>query len=314
MKKWLGLLLLLLVALVGFNFLLPTSNKVTYAVALNVHPNAALRCLTAPGLLQKWWPQPGETVAAVPPQLLQLTYNEQTYQVTPAAFDVVNIEIKDGSGTAPSIITVLPMQHDSAFLTWTAELPQSGVAGRFQQFFTARKLQKNMAAILHRLQQFVQSEHHVYGLAINQQQVADTLLVVTKSETSTPPTVETYYELFKKLRTYIAAKGVQETNYPMLNILEVATNKYAITVAIPVNKVLPDNDGIAFKRMIPGGILFTEVRGGPGAIQEGFRQLNYYMVEHRLQQPGMAFQSLITDRLAEPNTAKWVTKLYLPVQ
>ena len=171
-----------------------------------------------------------------------------------------------------------------------------------------------MASALQRLRQFMQSERNMYGFAIARERVTDTLLVVTKMQDTTKPTVETYYGLIKKLRDYIARAGAQETNYPMLNISKIDSTHYQTMVAIPVNKELPGSGDIVAKRMIPGNILVAEVHGGTATVTNGLHQLDAYVMEHQFTQPGLPFQSLVTDRLSEHDTSKWITKLYYPVE
>jgi hypothetical protein len=50
-----------------------------------------------------------------------------------------------------------------------------------------------------------------------------------------------------------------------------------------------------------------------GAVDKGMQQLEYYLNEHRLRPPALPFQSLVTDRLVERDTTKWITRLYYPV-
>lgn len=211
-----------------------------------------------------------------------------------------------------SFITVVPVGRDSALVQWKAGL-QETLTSKWQRYFFGRKLQKKLNAKLKRLQQFVQIEKNIYGLSINHQKVTDTLLAVTKISDTVKPSPVVYYGLFKKLQTYIASQGAQETNYPMLNILQTGSKGYETMVAIPVNQPIRGNNAILLKRMVAGNILMTEVKGGMGAVEEGFRQMDFYMDEHAMRSPARPFQSLVTDRLAEPDTTKWVTKLYCPI-
>lgn len=99
----------------------------------------------------------------------------------------------------------------------------------------------------------------------------------------------------------------------MLNIRREDSTYFEAMVAIPVNKQLPNQGKIAFKRMFAGIILVTEVAGGPQRIKEAFSQLQVYMQDYEYQPPVIPFESLITDRSKETDTAKWVTKIYYPV-
>lgn len=313
MKKWfLGFIVLFAAILITFYFLGASSNPVTYTMVVNANKNTVFRCLTNQSLLQKWWTGNHETITAVAGKSLQVS-GDAAFVITPNTFDVVSIAIEKKQQPIQSFITILPLQHDSSLLSWKAELPAGGFFTRIQNYFKAKNVKENMTSVLERFQRFMQNEKNIYGLSIKHEKVTDTLLVVTKLRDGEKPSAERYYGLIKNLRTYSASHGAQETNYPMLHIFATAGNQYETMVALPINRVMPDNGAVVFRRMVPGNIMVAEVKGGPGAIEEGFRQLDFYMNEHQLQQPGLPFQSLVTDRLAEPDTSKWVTKLYYPV-
>jgi hypothetical protein len=84
-------------------------------------------------------------------------------------------------------------------------------------------------------------------------------------------------------------------------------------VAIPVNKVLRDDDPFAFKRMVPGNILVAEVNGGKYTIEKALAEMELYIKENKLKPPAIPFESMITDRSREPDTSKWVTRIYYPI-
>jgi hypothetical protein len=62
-----------------------------------------------------------------------------------------------------------------------------------------------------------------------------------------------------------------------------------------------------------GNILAAEVKGGPHTIGRGFEVIEKYTEDHNRIAPAMPFQSMVTDRRREPDTSRWITKLYLPV-
>lgn len=65
--------------------------------------------------------------------------------------------------------------------------------------------------------------------------------------------------------------------------------------------------------MIPGKILSAEIRGGTYTSKESIKRLELYMDDHKLTSPAIPFESLVTDRSKEADTARWVTKLYYPI-
>lgn len=314
MKKGLAIfLILLLVCVIGFYFFVPSPAVVTREAWMNADKNLIQRALTSQSLVQKWWPDSGRRVTPAAGGHLQIETETALFTVVPASFDLVRVDITKGATTIQGFITILPTQHDSTAISWKAELPERGVFGKLQNQLLARSLKRDMATVLERLHRFVQNQKSIYGFTVKEETVSDTLLVVTKEESAAAPGVETYYGLLKKLRAYIAAQGAQETNFPMLHISQKDSTTYETTVAIPINKHVPDNGAILLKRMIRGKILVAEVSGGPQAVEEGIRQMDFYITDQSLRQPGMPFQSLLTDRLAQRDSTKWITKLYYPV-
>jgi hypothetical protein len=65
--------------------------------------------------------------------------------------------------------------------------------------------------------------------------------------------------------------------------------------------------------MIAGNILVAEVKGGPYTVTNAFNSLHDYVTDHDLQSPAIPFQSLITNRLQQPDSTKWITKIYYPI-
>jgi hypothetical protein len=99
----------------------------------------------------------------------------------------------------------------------------------------------------------------------------------------------------------------------MLNVAKIDGKRFRIMVAIPVNKALQDNDPFAFKRMVPGNILVTTVKGGRYTIEKAFAEMELYIKDNELTPPAIPFESMVTDRSKEPDTSKWVTRIYYPI-
>jgi hypothetical protein len=170
-----------------------------------------------------------------------------------------------------------------------------------------------MHELLHQLGAFLTQKENVYSINIQQLQVTDTLVITTKAITAAPPTTEEVYAQVKKLRDYIGNHGATATNPPMLNVRKLDNNQYQFMVGVPVNKPLPDNGNILFKRMVPGKILVSEVRGGPVTVQRAFEQLEFYVQDYRREAPAISYEMLVTDRQQTKDTSSWYTRLYYPI-
>ena len=117
-----------------------------------------------------------------------------------------------------------------------------------------------------------------------------------------------------ELRAYILQQGAKETGYPMLNVFTKDSINYLVKVALPVSKALPSSGTMSYRWMLPGGnILITEVKGGPEEIKRAYRQVELYISDFQRVAPAIPFESLVTDRRAEKDSTKWITRIYYPV-
>jgi hypothetical protein len=62
-----------------------------------------------------------------------------------------------------------------------------------------------------------------------------------------------------------------------------------------------------------GNILTGEVTGGQKQIEEADRQMQLYIMDYQRSIIAIPFQMLITDRTKEPDSTKWITRIYYPV-
>jgi len=80
-----------------------------------------------------------------------------------------------------------------------------------------------------------------------------------------------------------------------------------------VNKELAGNGKIFFSRFVPWKVLTAEVRGGIWTVKEAMHQMDIYIADYQKTAMAIPFQSLVTNRMEEPDTLKWITGIYTPV-
>jgi len=170
-----------------------------------------------------------------------------------------------------------------------------------------------MAAALNTMKPFLENEENVYGIKVSHTTVKDTLLIATRDTFSSYPSSENIYSLIRSLQDYARINDARESGYPMLDIKATGNGNFQTMVALPVNKELKSHAAILHKEMVPGNILVTEVTGGPYTVTQAFNNLQNFVTDHDMQSPAIPFQSLITDRLQQPDTTKWITRIYYPV-
>ena len=184
---------------------------------------------------------------------------------------------------------------------------------RVRQYFTALRIKKGMSGTLNVLRPFVEDEKNTYKMSVGEASTKDTLLLVTKTFFPQYPGTAEIYQLLGKLRQYAARQGASEKGFPMANVTLVRDSGYQLMTALPIDRVLPGAGDIAFRRMVPAKFLVAEVRGGDRTVRAALDHLNDYIADHQRTVMAIPFQTLVTDRMKEPDTTRWTTWLYCPV-
>ncbi len=313
MKKLLLILSCIFILFLVFVYVFIPS-KITFSKVsiINKKNSIVSRLLLNESYWQKWWPSANadRTTAETKKYFF---YKKNIYVLEKTMMNAGQISISGPQYSLHSLITVISVNDDSAAISWKSEMPVShNPFIRIKNYIEARNLKNNMASILQSFQIFLKETENVYGLAIDQIQVKDTLLISTKFNTQQYPSTTEIYAAINKLKKYVANEGATETNSPMLNILPDST-EYRTMVAIPIDKNIPEKNDYKIKRMVPGKILVTEVKGGEAIAKEALKQLNFFIIDNQISSPAIPFESLVTDRSVEKDTSKWITKIYYPV-
>ena len=119
--------------------------------------------------------------------------------------------------------------------------------------------------------------------------------------------------MVQKIQAYIKTKAALQTGNPIFNISETGKNQYQLMCAIPIDKTITGNNAFACKKMIKGSFMIAEVVGGDSTVKKASASLQQYFADYRKTSMAINFNMLITDRIYQPDTAKWITRLYYPV-
>ena len=311
MKKLLLLLLALLTfAFIGLYLFIPSTVKFGKIVFLRCNINIATRYIYDDAKWKTWW-HSGDSL--IKKEEGEYNYKNYRYTVERHTLEGLYISIAHDSGTIHSFLHIVPVNADTIAVEWNGEFPEThDPIKKIRNYLQAVRVKDNISGVLQNVKDFSENESKVYGLDITQQQVKDTILVSTRSYFSTNPSTAQIYEMIRDLKNYISFNRGIETGDPMLNITR-DSGFFKTMVAIPVNRVLPQNKKFLLKKMVPGKILVAEVKGGSYTAGEALDKLKLYMDDNHRASPAIPFESLITDRSKEPDTAKWVTKIYFPV-
>lgn len=314
MKKLLPVaFIILLILTAGVYLFIPGKIDISQTVLLPATASATFRILSDQNNWQRIWPVNYNHDSSKEKNTFY--YNDYSYQLKQKYFNTLGVLIRDNQNlNINSNIIILALQKDSVALEWEGTLILSrNPLKRIKEYRKAHLLKDNISEILIRIQSFMSDKEHIYGMNISRTIVKDTMMVSTKFTSHQYPTTAETYAAIKTLREYILRQGATETNYPMLNISSIDNNNFQTMVAIPINESLKDNNNISLKRMVRGYILEAEVKGGPYTVSNAFTQLDNYVKDYNIDSPAIPFELLVTDRSKEPDTTKWITKLYYPV-
>jgi hypothetical protein len=308
MKKGLWALAGFLLLLVSFIYLfIPNSIAVKAYVVINIPGTAIHRMLLNTENRTKWWP--GKIVND------QFSVNGYNYNIGNGNITVMPVNISSQNVELTTSLFLTSVVTDSTQVQWIGSITSSyNPVKRVKQFLQAKKISEDMAGILKRMQVFYSQQINVYGFEIEKTILTDTLFIATAATCQEYPTIAFVYAMVEKLRSYATSHAAKENGYPMLNVFTADGSRYDVKVALPVDKALPVNGDILQKRMPASGkMLMIQVKGGVAINIRAFEQIQIYADDYQRKSPAICYYSLITDRLKEQDSTRWITRVFLPV-
>lgn len=307
--------ILVLVAVAGalLYFVIPNTIRVQQGSTIPVNARSFSRIILDDKKWAGWWP--GGVLPAAGKGYAGYEFNGHTYRIVEKKLSSLTILIDSGQQSFRTELLFIPLNPDSVALNWEGDhAAPSAPAERLKFYYGVKAINNDLKTILEKMKNFYAVKANVYGVLIQNTLVTDSALISTAITTNGYPSIAAVYELVNRLQAFAAKNNARQTAPPMLNINTADSIIYTIRVALPVDKRLKDEGAIAYRWMMGGGhILTADVKGGPHTIQNTFTEMEHYINDFRYTNAAIPFQSLLTDRSIEPDTAKWVTKLYWPV-
>lgn len=312
MRKWIGVFLVLILTLGIIYWLTRGTTRIEQKLGATTNTKAFVREFLNEQTWQQWWPEKEKFRQGLP---ATFTFNGNTYTLAEKKLSSVEIIISNGKDSALTELVFIPVRNDSIELSWFGlQKNLLNPVSRMQYSNWIKNINSDIHFLLKKIASHYSSKDNVYGFHIQNDIVIDSNLVSTSAQLTFYPGTEFIYKMIDRLKSYIQKNAAKESNPPMLNITQLNDGTFFTRVAIPVNKKLHDSGDIKYRWMLGGGnILVTEVKGGPSKIQLAFKKMEEYVQDHHHVSPAIPFQSLITDRRLEPDTNKWITKVYWPV-
>lgn len=309
MKKILyTFIVLLLLAVAATWVLIPSQLTISSAVAIPTTDIGTERFLINSQAWHRWWPgHPSGSDSS-------FGMNGDSYRLTEKFYKSANILIHHEAIALPSKIFIIPFQLDTSVVEWKCSM-QAGINPftRLSAYLTARTVKRNMDSVLSGLKGFLSSIENIYGISIEKVSTKDTLYLSFKKQIDSQPSTPQVYQLIRQIQAYAAANGARETGYPIYNVTRLSDQHLQLMAALPVDKPLPEKNGYAMKHMVRGSFMTTEVTGGEHAVAVASKSLSQFFSDYRKTSMAMNYAMLITDRLLQPDSTRWITRLYEPV-
>ena len=214
----------------------------------------------------------------------------------------------------PFNMLLVPVKTDSTIISVDLHLPNTNnLLQRLTHYQLALTLKKNIDQLMLNMQSHLADFEHVYGFQLTESTVTDTFFVSTASVSPLYPGTDVIYAMIEKLKKFCADQGCTVTGHPMLNISKTDSTVYQVRTALPVNRLMHPKGDVGAGKMVPGRFIITDVTGGPHAVEATLQKLKYYFQDYGRTSMAIPFSYLVTDRQREPDSSKWVTRIYAPV-
>lgn len=304
--------MVLSVFLICIYLFIPSSIQLKSDIYIKTSRSGLYRMLLNPESVGKWWP--GQRV--IDSMKGYNLFNGSHYLIGQGDVSLVPVIIKNNQSVTHSSLYLIAPVPDSCQAAWVCEIAtSSNPIKRFRTYQNARVLKHDMDIILSKMKAYYSKDENIYGIQIQKELVKDPILISTSALSKEYPTTEFIYSLLDRLSNYATLHTAKETGYPMLNINTEDGINYDTKVAIPIDRVLENSGDISQKRMLGNGnILVAEVKGGITNAALAFEQIQKYADDYQRAAPAIPFYSLVTDRRKEPDTSKWITRIYYPVR
>lgn len=308
MKKWLILIAVILVAsIITFYFLYPSTQSDTYETIVACPPRAVARQIINKEKWGKWWP--GKKINDS-----IFSFQDYNYKIGEILLNGFKTVVYNDKDSLAGLLQFIYFGTDSTLLKWTSVYDFSNnPLKRIEQNVDVKAMNNSSADLVNEMKKYFAVTANVYGMKIEEDKVKDSTMIALKQTFDHYPTTGEIYEMITSIQKYVKENGGMQNNYPMLNIHKEGPSRFQTMVAVPTNKDLPANGNFELKKMVLGNILKAEVTGGVDRVKEGETELANYVDDYHKLSPAIPFQSLVTDRISQPDSTKWVTRLYYPI-
>lgn len=322
MKKRLLIILALLIIVIACIYIfIPASLNITESVPVTATQEGTIRMFSNRENWYKFWSagsainaQPGGSLLK-PDSSIFCASGGYNFYIQKILFNSVELTIEKNRDSIESVLYILPYQVDSFKLQWTALFPSTNnPIKRIQNYISCKKLEAVLKPMLFSMGHLLSNVQTLYDIDIKKDKIPIQQVITTKRYLNNYPSTEIIYAMIDELKKYADKQGVKQIDQPIFNVWSTEQAEYTTQVGLSIDKNIPGNDQYSTKWMMKGGnVLTAEVTGGNAKVEWAESRMNQYIADNHRSIIAAPWQMFITDRRAEPDSTKWVTRLYYPV-
>jgi predicted transcriptional regulator YdeE len=315
MKKFvLFLLTLVILAVAAIYIFIPARLSITSSTTVRTTDIGTERFLMDESKWPLWWNYNDSSLPNTNLHPVRFFAGKDEYKMADKFYKSATIRISHDLQQIGSKLAIIPLLLDSTGIEWNCSLDLgSNPYKRLTGYLDAKQIKKNMDTVLTSLRLFLSKNENVYGIPIEKNHLKDTLYVTTKTTLQAYPTIPVIYDLIKKIQGYASQNGANQTGSPIFNVTDMGNGHFQLMAGIAVDKNIPEKNDFSVKHMVRGNFMITEVVGGDQVVNKASQNLHQYFADYRKTSMAMSFTMLVTDRMYQPDSSKWITKIYLPV-
>ena len=303
--------LILLISLAAVYAFIPSRITITSS-AIAAAPDVAIERLL---MDESHWPAWWKNCDLRKFQTATLSQDQYTLSLKQKLYKSLQFDIgAPDQKTVTSSLTLIPLRKDSTGFEWSCQLEAgNNPFQRLQNYRKARAIKSLLDSSLQPCVQFFSNTENVYGIQIERTKLPDTLFVTAKKQFNTKPNQQDIYSLIKQIEAYIQSQASKPSGSAIFNISQLTESQFQLMAGVPVSFRIKETKPFEIKYMVPGSFLVTEVVGGDYSVQHSARQLKQYFQDYKKTSMAMSFTMLVTDRSLQPDSSRWITRLYEPV-
>lgn len=312
MKKIvLSLVALVVLGLVALYAFIPTRLDVSESTQIDCTIDGGFRILSNEMQWNKWWPGESSSIISTGTHFI---FKKDSFYFAKISHNILDIDMTHKGLSLSSQMSLIPLPNNTLAVEWHTFVPTGlNPFSRYKHYREAISIKENIHSILSALQAYLSKKENIYGLPFKEESTKDSVLLTYKTETNIYPGTSIIYTIINNLKKTSKDNGAIATGFPMLNITPLPDASYKIMVALPINKELKNINGYFISRLVKGKFITAEVKGGDAAVNETLKNIQLYFQDYKRTTMAIPFQYLVTDRSREPDSTKWLTRIYAPV-